>query len=377
MAQNVTGRDFYEFVDPFSDIDLVVDNAAEWPPLAQAISESIPFAGFHRWEVLPTAAMHHTSKRFGLIPADRLVVWFDGRQGDPTRVFLEGLDVNVEEVVQRPALSFELAWTEPSGPGAAFTQILDLLRLARYSFSFPHIPAGFEPGALLRRAGIKRRVELFPPIPEEQFSLEFRRLELAILDLVFTATDLRTVSAFLDECREELPPAWLEHSRLLSSIFYQSSLNAGTGIGVVLYKPGPQSALRTRIFNDTRSAPPALGSTKSLIPWLKLSSVGHNPNDCCNYRDFENGVATVAWRLKGQENTFLDIPESGFAAVAAVSQSAHEYAQGSGREPYALSLPGFVRKGRSLVLRVDHGYVRGYLNRNASFYLGLVPISLG
>jgi hypothetical protein len=203
-AENVTGRDFYEFVDPFSDIDLVVDSAAEWPPLAQAISESIPFAGFHRWEALPTAAMHQTSKRFALIPADRLVVWFDGRQGDPARVFLEGLDVNVEEVVQRPALSFEPAWTEPSRQGEAFTQVLDLLRLARYSFSFPHIPASFEPAALVRRAVIKTRLERFPPIPDKQFALELRRLELAILDLVFTATDLRPASAFLDECREEL-----------------------------------------------------------------------------------------------------------------------------------------------------------------------------
>lgn len=375
-AGNAIGRDFYEFVDPFSDIDIVVDSAAEWSLLAQAISESIPFAGFHRWEALPTGAMHESSQRFTLIPADRLLVWFDGRQGDSTRLFLEGLDVNVAEVVEHPTLAFELNWNEPSGEGASFTRILDLLRLARYAFSFPHIPAGFEPGALLRRAGI-RRIESVPPIPEKQYSLELRRLELAILDLVFTATDFRPVSRFLDECREELPSAWLERSKLLSSIFYQASLNAGAAIGVVLYKPGPQSTLRTRIFTDTQSAPPALRNTKSVIPWLRVSSSGHNPNDCCNYRDFENGVATVTWRLKSQENAFLDIPESGFAAVAAVPPSAQEYTRSSGLEPLMLSLPGFVRKGRSLVLRVDHGYVRGYLNRNASFYLGLVPISLG
>jgi hypothetical protein len=374
-AEKVAAKDFYEFVDPFSDVDLVVDSAGDWPQLAQAISESIPFAGFHHWEAQTTTDLHETSKRFTLIPADRLVVWFDGRQGDPARVFLEGLDVDVEETVRHPALRFQMA--EPSEPNAAFTQILDVLRLARYAFAFPHIPAGFEPADLLRRTAVRKRLEFLPPFAEKQFSLELRRLELAVLDLVVTAIDLKTVFAFLDECRRELPPAWLERSRLLSSIFYQSSLDVGAGIGVVLYKPGPQSALRTRIFNDTKSAPPALANTKSLIPWLRLPSFGHNPNDCCNYRDFENGVATVAWRLKGHAGAFLDFRESGFAAVAAVLPSAKEYGQGRGQEPIGLSLPGFVRKGQSLVLRIDHSYVRAYLNRNASFYLGLVPVSLG
>ena len=44
--------EFYDCVDPFSDIDLVLDDLEDWPRLAQAISESLPFSGFHRWDVV-------------------------------------------------------------------------------------------------------------------------------------------------------------------------------------------------------------------------------------------------------------------------------------------------------------------------------------
>lgn len=39
------------------------------------------------------------------------------------------------------------------------------------------------------------------------------------------------------------------------------------------------------------------------------------------------------------------------------------------------SVPGFERKGTSVVIRVDHAYIGALLNRNVSFYLGLVPSS--
>ncbi len=41
---------FIDFVDPFSDIDCVIDRADDWPLIAQSISASVAFAGYHRWE---------------------------------------------------------------------------------------------------------------------------------------------------------------------------------------------------------------------------------------------------------------------------------------------------------------------------------------
>jgi hypothetical protein len=54
--------DFYDYLDPFSDIDLVLEDIEDWPRLAQLISQSLPFSGFHRWEVVSVGALYETSK---------------------------------------------------------------------------------------------------------------------------------------------------------------------------------------------------------------------------------------------------------------------------------------------------------------------------
>ncbi len=375
--QQATETSFYDYVDPFSDIDLVLEDISDWPQLAQAIASSIPFAGFHHWEAISTRSMKETSKRYATIPADRLILWFEGREKTFSKVFLEGLDVNVDEVIQHPALHFDMAALRPEREEIdVFDQILDVLRFIRYTAAFPELKSDVDPADLLRRAEFQRRIVFRRPPQRGQISTERRRLEMAILDLLFTASDWNRASYLLDLSRAELPPIWLEGSKFLSSVFYQSALGPGNGVGVVVYKPGSQSRLQLRIFNDTRSVRPGLQNTASLIPWVRLSYSGHNTTDCCNYNDFQTGVATVAWRSKSPGFHYSTLRESEFAAVAAAIPSPLEYSMGASKFELPLfSIPGFVRKGTSVVIRVDHGYLGALLNRNVSFYLGLVPSS--
>ena len=367
---------FYDYVDPFSDIDLVVEDETDWPQLAQAIASSIPFAGFHHWEVTSARALKESSRRYATIPADRLLLWFEGREKTFSRVHLDGLDIHVGEVVGYPVLNIDTHAFGPEQETDVFDQILDVLQYMRYTAAFPELKSLTDPIGLLKRSEFPRRIASRRPPQPGQTLIERRRLEMAILDLVFTASDWNQVSYLLDLSREELSPIWLETSRFLSKVFYQSALAPGAGVGVVVYKPGPRSALQLRLFNDARPVRPTLQNMKSQIPWVRLSFSGHNPVDCCNYSDFQRGVATVAWRSKSSGSDYSGFEPSAFAAVAAAIPSPPEYSAGVSKSELPLfSVPAFVRKGTSVVIRVDHGYMGALLNRNVSFYLGLVPQS--
>src|SRR5256885_10641901 len=65
----------YEFVDPFSDIDLIVEHEQDWAVLSRALTSSLPFAGFHRWEADTHEAVRVAADRYEAIPVDRLILW--------------------------------------------------------------------------------------------------------------------------------------------------------------------------------------------------------------------------------------------------------------------------------------------------------------
>lgn len=372
------GSSLYDLVDPFSDIDLVVETPSDWSSIAAAITESIPFASFHRWEAETEEAVRATSKRFHTIPADRLLAWFDGTKELPPRVQLEGLDVELRSLIEMPAIQIEQDLKAQRGDLRPFDRLLDVLRVSRYLLSFEHIPRIIEAPELLDSFPFKNLQELDPtPRGMQQFR-DMRRLELAILDLVFTARRWKPIQEVLQVCRQHIPSIWLESSLLLSRIFYKSGLDAGSGVGALLYKPSTTSALRSVLFDDSRKTPERLRGISTVIPWTKVRSGGHNPSDCCNYTDFQNGVATVVWRGKENDLDFAKLSPSRFATAAAPLPSRAAYAQTQRElDQTVIPIPGFVRSGPALVLRIDHGYVRAFMNRNVSFYLGLLPSEVG
>src|SRR5687767_4760903 len=72
------GTSLYDFIDPFSDIDIVVENEADWMPLREAILGSVPYAGFYRWEPRPLAVVQGAANQYEMIPIDRFLLWIDG-----------------------------------------------------------------------------------------------------------------------------------------------------------------------------------------------------------------------------------------------------------------------------------------------------------
>jgi hypothetical protein len=359
----------YDYVDPFSDIDLVLNDLNDWPSLAKAISESVPYSGFHRWEVIAEDALRTTSKQFASIAPDRLMIWLDGTSGKATQLSIAGLDIDPEETIRYPNL-FGRPLGERPILAPPFTYILDLLRLARYAFAFPRVKSEFDLSSFLRDINVISR---FAPYgrPTAVDSSDLRRLEVALLDLLFTAHDWDIASGFAKATVTAIPHQWYESSGLLRTLAEGAALSAGTGIGALLYKEGPQSPRSIQLFTDSTAPPPELGDTKSLIPWVRINSYGHTPDNCCNYRDFENGVATVAWRTKTSERTLAQISPTQIALQAAVEPLTQHESAIFRHDPAMLSLPGFVHKSQSFTVRVDHGFVRGYLNRNASFHLGI------
>jgi hypothetical protein len=366
---------FYDYVDPFSDVDLVLEQLDDWSPLAQAISESVPYSGFLRWEVIAEDALRVTSKQFGSIAADRLLMWFDGTTGKATEFRIDGLDIDLEQTLQRPSLALRSAVERPI-LGPPFTHILDMLRLARYSLAFPRVKSDFELPSVLQSMNAFLRVEPLWLKPRVD-SFDLRRLEIALLDLLFTAHNWGIASNFAKALMAALPRVWSEAAPIVRALGEGPILGGGgTGIGALLYKEGPQSPLSTQLFADSAVPLPELGGTKNLIPWVRINSYGHNPDSCCNYRDFENGVATVAWRTGSSDRTLSQVRATEVAVVAAVEPLTQTGSAVFRKDPALLPLPGFVHRGQSFTVRVDHGFVRGYLNRNVSFYLGVTPAEI-
>lgn len=373
-SQKPNGASLYDFVDPFSDIDLVVQSPSDWSRLAAAIAESIPFASFHRWEAQTEEILQTTSAHFQTIAADRLLAWFDGTKELEPTVQLEGLEVEVRSLVERPTIQVAPDLYIHNTERRPLDRLLDALRVARYLLAFEDIPRNMEAAELLSSLKNQDTTELNEMPQGAQRILDRQRLELSILDLVFTARRWKSVQQVLQICRERIPSIWLESSRLLSTVFYKSGLDGGSGIGALLYRPSTTSHLQSRLFNDAREAPERLRGIRSAIPWVRLRSNGHKPNDCCNYSDFQNGVATAAWRGKDSDLDFSQLNPSRFATAAAPVTSRALYVRNQKElDQSVIPIPGFVRSGPTLVLRFDHGYVRALMDRNVSFYLGLLP----
>ena len=359
----------YDYVDPFSDVNLVLNDLDDWPSLAKAISESVPYSGFHRWEVISEEALRRTSKRFAFIAPDRLMIWLDGTRGKATQLSIAGLDIDPEETIRYPNLFWRSLAEKPT-LAPPFTHILDLLRLARYALAFPRVKSELDLSKFLQDISVISRIAHFGRQTVVDSS-DLRRLEVALLDLLFTAHDWDIASSFAKATVAAIPHQWYESAGLLRTLAEGDALSAGAGIGALLYKEGPKSSRSTQLFTDSVAPPPELGNTKSLIPWVRINSYGHTPDNCCNYRDFENGVATVAWRTKTSDRTLAQISPKQIAVMAAIEPLTQHESAAFRHGPAMLPLPGFVHKGQSFTVRVDHGFVRGYLNRNASFHLGI------
>lgn len=363
---NPNAVSLYDLVDAFSDIDVVVERGSDWPILQEAISSSLPFAGFHRWEVETLEKVLAIAKSYTLFPVDRILVWIDGRERDRPEIQLEGILVDANSVILKP--SFDPDFSEQRGfPEEPMAGIMTLLRFGRYYFQFPEYRREIGPEAIENI--LKVPIEA---IPEHATSMvNLNRIELAMLHVLFNARELHQAISFLDSVRRWIPEQWFESSQVLRTLSGPRFASANF-IGASVYRPGPSLPLRNRLLTKKGEVASASGGIRSVIPWTTLSSQTDQDDGCCRYRDFSAGPAVVTWRRASSAPLAAELRNVEDYGVVVVRQSPRGYIGSRVRESGAgVPIPGFVRIGSALTIRLDHGYVRTISGGNVVFRVGL------
>jgi hypothetical protein len=368
----VSGRydSLYDFVDPFGDIDLVVTDDIKQSILARALFAEVPFADCHVWDLQTVDAGETAARREGSVAADRLVLWFDPEDGGKGNLRLGATDSDVIEILRGPARpTISLNFRTELRP----IQISRFIKFARTQMQIesPARPL-IEPLAQFanqfRRLFHSRRSPLSPRTRLQT--------EIELAQLLMTAPDWRQVSAFVGQLREILLGDWLPEVSTLRQMLTTVDSRREMRVGSAVYKSWAQAPLMvefvTAEVEDNRPG----DSNRSRIPWTRLQLVNRSDGTCCPYSDFEDGIAVVAWRNTGSEATRQDqlLHEEEYGLVAhpvAPTQSLTDVLSRNRRIP----MLGYVRKGRSIVMRLDPAYLKLITGgKFSTFMVGLVSV---
>lgn len=126
----------FDLVDPFSDIDVVVDELVHWSRISTFIANALPLASYFRWEVSSLRQVTRLADTYERIPLDRFLLWFhpDGRT-----VKLDALD-GMGDRTYRSLLENKIEATAPDEwvdkPDYDASSIAAALKLMRYRQQF-------------------------------------------------------------------------------------------------------------------------------------------------------------------------------------------------------------------------------------------------
>jgi hypothetical protein len=371
----------YDLIDPFSDIDVLVDDAEDWSSAWEAIADSLPFAGFFRWE----AQLWNIASNsiFEMIPVDRFILWIDGRTGEKADLTFGGLGIDPFKAWEGHLKGehpdpFPEEWLRRRNRREL---ILTLLKLVRYMHEYS--PEDSLVFSNANRAYATKALDVLPGNVEamarsirKSFQL---RMEIAVLDCLFTTRFWKESLSQISTIGRYFDYGFIRASRLLEITFDERRhLEGAPLVGAVVHRPGLNRGVRVEIHApDEPLDLTTAGMPPSVIPWTAV--LVEDPNaqsDCCRYRDFRFGTAVIAWRTPQNPAPMVPSGASQDNGVVAVISAAPRY----GDPLYALraiSIPGLIHSGTSVVLRIDHGYVRSIAGRDLSFPVGLVRMNAG
>lgn len=367
----------YTLIDPFADIDVLVEDQEDWPLLWEAIAAALPFAGFYRWEPqLSNIAKHSV---FEMIPVDRFVLWIDGREGERASLSFDGIGIDVvqawqDHIKNRHPNPFPEEWIRREDRPSL---ILTLVKLLRYQYQYPresrHLFADIDTYAFPVLDILNKPFERMPPTAWASFR---DRLELAVLDALFTTRLWKDTLESLSEIRKFLPDSLVRSSRLLQSALEATEvLSQIDEIGASVYRPTPRAKPRKQLVRGGGSEQTIGGRPPSAIPWTQLSVSDPEPPGCCRYRDFRFGAGVIAWRQPQNPSPLLSPNATqDYGAVAFIRTELGYSIPDLESESLAIPLPGLPQLAHVIVLRVDHGYVRSVAGRDLSFEVGLVKM---
>ena len=362
-----------DFVDPFSDVDCVLDRAGDWPITIQSISASVAFAGFVRWEYQTREEVLSSADQYARIGAESFIVWHEGFDADrQPKISVEPIKGHLDPLFETPALRVEASDRgRKDFRESPWQEVFDALRMTRYVLQYP-TEEGLERRPVF--PDIRRKQNL-PEFPEAQLwqSKVSLRFDLALLDLAMTAHSLPEALSYISGLSDYVPSILLERSDIFAS-FREMSALALPFIGGLVYHQRNSPGLRIRVLTERENSL-WHGGIESIIPWTPLWSVGTGAEDCCRHEDFKNGIAVVSWRAQNLNITYTREQAQHFAPVAQVARDTLP------SEPYQKitpsfeglwSVPGIARVGPSMTLRFDHAYLAQLMRRTVQAVVGVV-----
>jgi hypothetical protein len=349
-------RSVFDYTDPFSDLDCVVERREDWPMLSSSLASSLAYAAFYRWEVQTLQHITASLGNYPSLPSERLIVWFDGRS-EGKGVSIASLGDNLSSELSADQLPTAFPAEERERP--FWDRVLVALRRMRSLYQYAGDP---EVRFLLENFNTTVVPE-YPPTP-----LTTTRLQILLASIAMTSIHLPLAIKAL-RLLDELTRHALEQQggqiwrRLLASAIDESSRVTTSIYG------GRRGRRRIDLqVQQENSANGSINTFRPLIPWTLMQSP-HDPS-CCEYSDFRFGVAVVASR--GASPASLSQIEAAEIVALAVDGPIDDLYRPDRdslglMEP--LPLPGIVtQSAQSIVLRVDHGFPAAYLDRSTTFF---------
>jgi len=363
-------RSLFDFVDPFGDIDLVFHGGTNDGVFIQALLSEIADADSHVWDPQTPEARKRIAKCPGAVAADRLIAWFKGLPGEDGAVEIEAVVGDVKRLLDGP-LAIEVGLAIQENPAS---QIRQLIKFARLQLNL--------------HDGQRRLIEPFAAL-ESQIRQSARseqtaltkghsfRIELELAQLFMTMPIWTDARAVQNQLRDLIPKAWLpERSNLARILSFESRKDVR--VGAALYRPSSRKPLKLDFFSSDPGDDSSSGIGQNRVPFTRLRLDNRDERACCPYNDFEDGIASVAWRHTNPEITRgdqqLESSEYGLVSFPVLPGQSPEDARQQNRR---IPMLGYLRRGRSIVIRFDPAYLKLATAREFStFVIGLVSIAV-
>ncbi|MBB5344458.1 hypothetical protein [Tunturibacter empetritectus] len=263
-----------DFVDPYSDIDCVLDRVDDWHLIAQSISSSVAFAGYHRWEVQALDRITSSMNNYARISAESLIAWHEGFDHERRpKISLQGLDGNIFALLENPAVRVEFrAQADGIRHRNSWQNILDSLRLSRFVFQYENEAKQDQQLVFPDEQRMEKIGE--SSATENIGRNNWLRFDLAVLDIIVTARSLSSAAKYLLELYHRLPTAIREGSAILTRFHarYQPEMKF---IGGLVYRQRDSQKIRLRLLTDMEGNL-SHGGFRSTVPWTRIWSLGPN-----------------------------------------------------------------------------------------------------
>jgi hypothetical protein len=358
----------YDFVDPFGDIDLVVMDDVKPAVISRVLSAEIPFADCHFWHLQTFEEAKALAEKERAVAADGLVIWVDGSE-DKVRV--DAIAGEVGKIIAQPMHPI----SRPAFRGeVSAAAIASVIKLARTQSQIEDT-VRFLIDPIAQLADAMRRARERQRLPGRRSLLE---AEIEMAQLFLTVPNWSQASAVQGQFREILirSEEWAPERSALRQML---ALNPSSGlrVGAALYRSWAGGRLKLEFTTAGPGETEGIGANRSRTPWTRLRVQNRNDGTCCPFTDFEEGIAVVGWRSTlpdaTREDQKLSEQEYGLLGFPVrPAQTAESVLQRNRRIP----MLGYVRKGTSIVMRVDPAFLKAITGgRFTSFIVGLVSVA--